>query len=131
METSRPPRGQVLVVDDDPVIREVCVRLLEAGGFQVEEVPDGESALRHLGHRPSPETLVLLDMTMPGMDGATVMAEMERLNLPNPVVIASGYSDGDLKTNLARKQVRGFLRKPYNFKQLIDCVDQALGGAGA
>jgi FixJ family two-component response regulator len=65
-------------------------------------------------------------MTMPGMNGSEVMAEMARLNLANPVVIASGFSDAEIRGSLDPGKVRGFLRKPYNFKQLIDCVENAL-----
>ena len=78
------PKGRVLVVDDDPVIRDVCVRLLEAGGFHVDEVEDGEAAIRHLSSAADRQALVLLDMTMPGMNGADVVEEMQRLELPNP-----------------------------------------------
>ena len=125
------PRGRVLVVDDDPVIRDVCVRLLEAGGFQVDEVENGEAAIRHLSSAADRKALVLLDMTMPGMNGADVVEEMQRLELNNPVIIATGYSDDELKHRLPVDRVRGFLRKPYSFRQLIECVEGVIHQPGA
>lgn len=130
-EAGNEPRGRVLVVDDDPVIRDVCVRLLEAGGFHVDEVENGEAAIRHLSHATDRKALVLLDMTMPGMNGADVVEEMQRLELSNPVIIATGYSDDELKNRLPEGRIRGFLRKPFSFRQLIECVEGAIRQPGA
>lgn len=122
----KPPRGRVLVVDDDPVIRDVCVRLLEAGGFEVDEVEGGAAAIRQLCSATERHDLVLLDMTMPGMNGADVIEEMQRLELSNPVIITTGYSDDELKNRLPADRVQGFLRKPYSYHQLIESVEKLI-----
>jgi CheY-like chemotaxis protein len=59
----------VLVVDDEPSLRQVIRRTLETEGFHVEEASDGESALRLIQARPEPFDLVLTDLSMPHIDG--------------------------------------------------------------
>ncbi|MCB1046735.1 MAG: response regulator [Calditrichaeota bacterium] len=125
-DTISSSKRRVLVVDDDPVIREVCCRLLEAGGFQVEDVEDGPSAIQRLQQLADSPELVLLDMTMPGMNGVDVVVEMERLCLLHPVIITSGYSDDEVRERLPSDRVRGYLRKPYSFRELIDCVQSVI-----
>jgi CheY-like chemotaxis protein len=68
----------VLVVDDEPSIRELLRRTLEAEGFHVEEAPNGESALRLVQARAEPFDLVLTDLSMPRIDGRQVSETVRR-----------------------------------------------------
>jgi two-component system, OmpR family, response regulator ResD len=93
MEPDSPPsygptwRGaSVLVVDDEPPIRQIIRRKLEAEEFQVEEAEDGESALRLIQARIHPFDLVLTDLTLPEIDGRQV-AETLRRHRPSVAVI--------------------------------------------
>jgi CheY-like chemotaxis protein len=68
----------VLVVDDEPALRQVVRRTLEAEGFQVEEAPDGASALRLVQARAEPFDLVLTDLSMPHIDGRQLSETLSR-----------------------------------------------------
>src|SRR4051812_48037228 len=68
------PAGTVLVVDDEPMVREVVARYLRLDGFGVQEAADGPAALDWLSsHRPD---LVVLDIMLPGTDGLTILRRL-------------------------------------------------------
>jgi DNA-binding response OmpR family regulator len=83
----------VLVVDDEPSIRQVVRRILEAEGFHVEEAPDGESALRLIQARAEPFDLVLTDLAMPLIDGRQVSETLRRYRPSVAVLCMSADPD--------------------------------------
>src|SRR5262249_41639470 len=110
----------VLVVDDDPDIRDVICELLEEKGYTAVGVPNGQVALEILrgGNRPS---VILLDMTMPVVDGPTFRAAQ----LQNPrfraipvVVITAAWSDDAART----LNPFAILRKPFDTEALLKVV---------
>jgi CheY-like chemotaxis protein len=115
----------VLVVDDEPVIREVVADVLRDEGYAVASVGDGKMALDYLG-RETPD-LILMDVMMPGMDGRQAYVAMRsRPDLPNvPVVMMSAAID------LARldPSIAGYLPKPFDLDDLVDLVERLIGPA--
>ena len=88
------PDGHVLVVDDEPYDRYAARRILEQKGFRVTEASSGPQALQFIEQeRPD---LVLLDLNMPGMDGARVLKKIREQWVDLPVVVLSGDSGGPL-----------------------------------
>ncbi|HXI18263.1 MAG TPA: response regulator, partial [Chloroflexota bacterium] len=92
LEESRPER--ILVVDDDSDIRNLLVRLLRSGGYDVSDAPDGHEALRRLTEAPvhALPDLLLMDVTMPGMDGVATCVALQALGLGShtpPVIFLS------------------------------------------
>jgi CheY-like chemotaxis protein len=83
----------VLVVDDEPSLREFLRRSLEAEGFHVEEAPDGESALKVIQDRAEPFDLVLTDLSMPRIDGRRVSETVRRYRPSVAVVCMSADPD--------------------------------------
>jgi DNA-binding response OmpR family regulator len=80
----------VLVVDDEPMVREVVARYLERDGISVHEIGDGESAMRWLsGHRPS---LVVLDVMLPGIDGLQILRTLREMG-DVPVILLTARAD--------------------------------------
>ncbi|MBK8164861.1 MAG: PAS domain S-box protein [bacterium] len=106
--------GTVLVVDDEEPVRHVARRYLERLGFRVETAGDGEEALARLGNRDAgPIDCVLLDLTMPRLDGAETLRRMREGGLDIPVVLASGFDEHDLARRFAGCGVAGYVQKPY------------------
>lgn len=91
-----PARGRgegILIVDDDPLVRSSMIRLLERQGFKAEGAADGPSGLLRLAERERPVSLVLLDISMPEMDGLAVLDRLRRVHPSLPVLLHSGYPD--------------------------------------
>jgi CheY-like chemotaxis protein len=115
-----------MVVEDDRDIRELVALVLRVRGWSVETACNGHEALMHLrnGLRPS---LVILDMMMPGMDGAQFLAavrgDAELAGLC--VVVMSG--DPDALDRVGNLTVDGFMRKPVNLADLLALVTRVCG----
>lgn len=110
----------VLVVDDDPAIREFIGEALHDAGYRAIFATDGPTALESLvSNHPD---LVLLDVQMPGMDGWDVLSELRVAAGPNqPIVIMTGQYAGQDRALASGAQ--GYLAKPFNLDDLIECVD--------
>ena len=115
------PTATVLVVDDEPAIREVIATLLEDEGYLVRHAKDGLEALDAInGNRID---LIVSDVVMPRLDGASLVRKLRRLGHLMPVVLMSAvYADVDLPG------VR-FVPKPFEIDRLLGTVASALGSA--
>ena len=119
--------GFALVVDDEAEVRTMAGSILERMGFQVLLAVDGQEGLdRFREHRGKLE-LVLLDLTMPRMDGLTCFQEMFLLDPTVPVILSSGFNEREIRHTFAGKQLHYFLQKPYPVTALAAKVRQALG----
>jgi PAS domain S-box-containing protein len=115
----------VLVVDDEESVRAVTSRLLERLGYQVQEAANGEEAL-HLFNQPEHGIgCVLLDLTMPGMNGEELLRHLRQLNSDITVIVMSGYSEDELNQRLAGLKPNGVLHKPFTLDKLRTMVRQA------
>ena len=113
----------ILLVDDEPLMREVAALLLEEAGFKVVEAANGEEAIERLRHfRPD---LVLLDVVMPRIDGWGVLAFIRTMPDPVPVVVVTGMSEVVPPGDLGRF-VSGHLLKPFTLEQLFRTCYTAL-----
>jgi PAS domain S-box-containing protein len=121
-------RGTLLVVDDEPSARAVARALAEGVGFQVVEAVDGREgvALFELHHREI--TAVLMDLTMPHLDGRQAFLRMHAVNPDVPVVLTSGYSEQDAIGDFVGRGLAGFLAKPYQSSQFHAVLRQAVEG---
>ncbi|MEW5740043.1 MAG: ATP-binding protein [Myxococcota bacterium] len=109
----------VLVVEDEPALRKVVVRVLEAAGFAVLAAPDGEEALRVVAGRLSTIDVVVTDVVMPHLGGPEVV---KRLRAERPTLRAlfmSGYSDRPLEELGAAAPHSAFLGKPFRPQELV------------
>jgi CheY-like chemotaxis protein len=120
-----------LIVDDDETVRSVTRRILERAGMTVLLAVDGEDGLRVYGENPRID-LVLLDMTMPRMDGEEVFRELRRVDPDVCVVLTSGYNEQDATERFAGKGLAGFIQKPYRpvdlLAKLVEALTQGAGG---
>jgi PAS domain S-box-containing protein len=118
--------GTVLVVDDEEEVREVTQDMLEALGFKVMTAKDGQEGVE-LFHRHSQElSAVLLDMLMPIMDGATAFPLMLEADCSVPIILMSGYSEQEATGQFIGKDLAGFIKKPYDLRQLTAKMREVL-----
>jgi two-component system response regulator AtoC len=117
-------RFDVLVIDDDPGVREYMEALVSRQGYRVSAVADGESALASLNER-RPD-LITLDVVLPGMDGLAMLAELKR-RLPDvPVVMLSGHGQARNIVEAMKLGASDFLRKPFEVEELELAFQKAL-----
>ncbi len=119
-------KGTVLLVDDESSIRIVGRNLLERLGFDVLVAEDGKMAVDLYSEHASAVNCVILDLTMPQMDGEETYYELRRLNCVAPIIITSGYSEYEVAERFAGKDVAGFLQKPYRLNILRKVLQDAL-----
>jgi two-component system cell cycle sensor histidine kinase/response regulator CckA len=119
-------RAVVLVVDDEESVREVSVRLLERAGFTVLSAADGLAAVDVVARRSGEFDLVLLDQTMPQMDGLAAFAALRRIRADLPVVLCSGYGSERPASASAPGPPPTFLPKPFSAEELLAAVREAL-----
>jgi type IV pilus assembly protein PilB len=117
----------ILVVDDDAVQRSVARHVLEAAGFRVDDVADGEQALARIRSGP-PCGLVVLDFTMPGLDGLEVLTQLRTspATAALPVVVVTAKEDDALEARLIDAGADDYVRKPFAASRFVARVKAAL-----
>ncbi len=124
-------QGLALVADDEPMVLEFAASALESMGFEVIRARDGaEAVVRFLDHRDRIR-LVLLDLTMPRMDGIETFTELRRLQPGLPILLSSGYDTDAAARDLVAQGEVLFLPKPYPVRDLRKLVGEVLAPDGA
>ena len=118
--------GVILVVDDEEAVRITAERMLEMRGFTVLTAEDGRAALEVFRSRADEIVVVLLDLTMPHLDGEETFWELRRIRPDVRVILSSGYNEQDATDRFAGKGLAGFLQKPYGLRPLIEKIRQIL-----
>jgi CheY-like chemotaxis protein len=115
----------ILVVDDDPTVLKISREMLEARGFEVVSAADGAAALERVHERDSSISAVLLDMTMPHLDGIETLTALRDQRPDLAVVLTSGYSEQEAARRLEGQSPVSFVQKPFAPTDL----DRAMGEA--
>jgi CheY-like chemotaxis protein len=105
--------GAVLLVDDEDTVRNTTRRVLERVGFEVVQAANGQEALEIYRREGGRIVVVLLDLTMPVLDGNATFAELRRLDPEVRVLLMSGFNEQDAVHRFAGKGLAGFLQKPF------------------
>lgn len=119
----------VLVIDDEPVVRDAARRVLEANGLRVATADDAASGLAHPGLAAC--RLVLCDLMLPDRSGIEVLNEVTRRRPALPVLVITGYATADHASEARQAGAAGFLAKPFAANELMAAVRAALAGAPA
>jgi CheY-like chemotaxis protein len=119
--------GVVLLVDDEPLLLSVGSRMLRYLGFEALTAASGLQALEAFKKHREEIRIVLLDWTMPEMDGAELLAQLRRLDASVPVIIVSGHAPDDLQRRLNGRRVAAIVRKPYNLDEISAALQMASG----
>jgi two-component system cell cycle sensor histidine kinase/response regulator CckA len=118
--------GLVLMVDDEPSVRNMGQRILERLGFRVLVAEDGKDALRVFDACSEPIELVVLDMTMPNLGGEETFRELRRRSPEVRVVLTSGYNEQDATSRFAGKGLAAFVQKPFQLETLRATLQRVL-----
>lgn len=118
--------GLALVADDEVVVRQLCREIFSFLGFDVLTAADGVECIRMFAERPHDFRLVLLDLTMPVMGGATAFRELRKIRPDIPVILSSGYSEQEAFRQFGSHPKVAFLKKPYLVNDLKEVISRLL-----
>lgn len=116
----------ILVIDDEETVRKVARSALEREGFHVVSAQDGSEAVEILQERRAEIDGVLLDLSMPKMDGEEVLGAIREMDTEMPVILSSGYMDDAAEQRLRQVGFTGFLPKPYAPMELVESLRLAI-----
>jgi FixJ family two-component response regulator len=114
----------VFVVDDDPSMRKSLRRLVESAGLRVETFAGAREFLARFEARPN--TCLVLDVRMPDMNGLALQRELVKRRASIPIIMMSGYATAKMAAEARKGGAFGFVEKPFEDEQLLDCIQQAL-----
>jgi CheY-like chemotaxis protein len=109
----------------------IAERVLTDEGYRVVTAKDGFQAIEIYRKLKEQILLVILDFTMPVMDGADVFAELQLINPKVPVVLSSGFAEQEPLRNMLSHGLRGFIPKPYTQQKLLTQVRSTLDALNA
>jgi len=116
--------GEIFIVDDDPMVRDMLSTLFTLEGYQVESFAEGTSFLAATrGRKPA---CVLLDVNMPGRSGIDILKELHACGYPVPVFMISGQADVPLAVDAIKSGAVDVIEKPFNIEAMLERVRQAL-----
>jgi CheY-like chemotaxis protein len=118
--------GAVLVVEDEDQLRQGIVKMLRKAGFEVFEAAEGSSAIKLLREDGAKIDVVLLDMTMPGASSHEIIAEAVNAKPNIKVILTSAYSQEMIANSMSAPQVHSFIRKPFQFVDLLKALRSSL-----
>ncbi len=118
--------GTILLVEDEETIRALGKEMLNLLGFAVVTAEDGRQALEVFQANESDIVAVVLDLTMPHMDGVETYRELRQIKQDVRVVVASGYSENDISEQFAGKGLAGVIQKPFQLGELREKLKTAL-----
>ena len=116
----------VLIVDDEEILRAVCSEMFRELGFEVLTANGGVEALQIFREQGGRIILVLLDYSMPGMDGVALFRELRKGGPHVPVLLASGYGEAEVAVRFKGLDLNGYIQKPFNMNRLGDEVRRVL-----
>jgi two-component system cell cycle sensor histidine kinase/response regulator CckA len=125
-EPTPTPARTVLIVDDDETVRVVGSAMLAHGGYRVLTASSGHDALEIFSRRSHEIDLVLLDLSMPLMNGEECFEHLRAIDPRIRVLLSSGYNEQDAISRFTGEGLAGFIQKPYRAKALLAAVGQAL-----
>ncbi len=117
---------RILVVDDEAVVREVSEEMLTSMGHEVVCVQDGQEAVGYFGKNMGCIDLVLLDLTMPVMNGWDCFRRLKELDPAVKVLLATGHDFDGVAQGMLEEGAAGFIQKPYIVASLSEAVANAL-----
>ena len=124
-------KGKILVMDDEPMMRNLATKMLEHLGYEVETASDGREAItryRQAQEAGAPFAAVLMDLTIPGgMGGKEAVGELLAVAPDARVIVSSGYSTDAVVADYRQFGFVGRAEKPYTLDQLSSVLQEVLG----
>jgi CheY-like chemotaxis protein len=119
--------GGVLLVDDEESNRNIAGKMLNRLGFKVFLANDGSQALDEYRAHKAEIELVVLDLTMPNMDGEEAFRELRKMDPNIRVIISSGYTEQEIIRRFEGRNISGFIEKPYTLEALNNALKPLYG----
>jgi len=123
---TRVAQGTILIAEDEPTVRLSTVEMLQSLGYQVLEAPDGVEAVEIFRTHCLDISAVILDLTMPRMDGREALTEILKLRPGTKVILCSGYHEQEALQGTEARTIAGFLPKPYRLRELRAILERVL-----
>ncbi|TVR54572.1 MAG: response regulator [Puniceicoccaceae bacterium] len=117
---------QVVVVEDEPELRELLIAFLEICGCEPKVFADGTDFFRHLNGRPAGPDLAVVDLTLPGLSGRDLINLLQARFPELPLLVISGMSERDVEALLAGCERCAYLAKPFGLDSFRDTVSGLL-----
>lgn len=124
--SSSAPRKLLLVIEDDPLLRESLMELLKLNGYRTVAAGDGQTGI-DLAQSLQPDC-ILLDLRLPDMDGFTVLKRMktDARTTPIPVIVLSGFSRSEDQELALKLEAAAYVLKPYNIDDLVATIQRSM-----
>ena len=126
--TDRPRLRTILLVEDEPFVREATRSILEHAGFAVLSTEGAQEAMKAYEECKGTIDLVMTDMVLPGRSGCQLGQDLRERSLQVVVLVTSGYPNPEYETEAPESRTY-FLAKPYSRRTLIEKIEQILGAA--
>ena len=120
-------QGTVLLIDDEEPVRRSVQQMLETMGFVVLVAENGEEGLKQYRQQVDTIELVIVDMTMPVLDGEKTFHEIRNLRKDAKVILTSGYDEQSGAKRYTAQGLAGFIQKPFRYGDLVSVIRKVLG----
>ncbi len=120
------PQTNILVIDDEQIMRDGCSRILSKDGWSVFTAENGKKGLEEIQGRPESLDVILLDLMMPGMSGMEVLDQVRTIDPNLLVIVITGYATVESAVEAMKKGAYDFIPKPFTPDQLRIVVRRAL-----
>jgi len=116
----------VLIADDEKYIRDLTSKMLNISGYKVHLARNGREAIEVFIKKKDEISCILMDLTMPELDGKEALTEIRKIDKDIPIIITSGYCEHDIISKFSDEKISGFLQKPYNLEDIISAIENAV-----
>jgi DNA-binding NtrC family response regulator len=127
-KNDRPRRRTILLVEDEPFVREATCSILESAGFEVLPAGDARDAMKVYEECKRGIDLVITDMVLPGRSGQQLGQDLRQRSPEVVVLVTSGYGNPEYATEAPGSRTY-FLAKPYSRRTLVEKIERILGAA--
>lgn len=117
---------KIMIVDDEETLAEVNGEMLKMLGYSVETNTDSRTALENFKKSPDNYSLIITDMTMPGINGLDLSREILKVKPEMPIILCTGFSDQITRESAISTGICEFLNKPVTLKNLSSIVEKIL-----
>ncbi|HIJ80869.1 MAG TPA: PAS domain S-box protein [Desulfuromonadales bacterium] len=121
--------GTILLAEDEVQVKSIAIELLQILGFNVLDAANGKEALELYQQNAADITLVVTDIGMPVMNGYELFYKLKQFDPQLPIIISSGFGEGDIASKIPREAMAGLINKPYKFEQLREVLKGVMEGA--
>jgi two-component system response regulator HydG len=118
------PKARILIVDDDPIVRDSLGQWFDSEGYRVDTISSGREALERIDRERW--DLALLDIKMPGMDGMELQSRLREIDPDMPLIIMTGYASVETAVRALKNGAYDYITKPFDPDELVHLVTKAL-----